>query len=370
MRKIKFSLLLLISTFTLGLASCGTNNNTSDGSSTKPSDPPVEIITYSATVKYTFNNFDISTSTFTIKSDQLSDKSYITSKLSLPSEYVRADDQIYLRDTDYTNNKKTYEVFVKPTYDGYILVKSSDSTINNQLVPASILSDNLSSTVKTTTTFSGQPATYSLSNITEIKFKNSSKIDINFKVSEYNWSSLSSLTKIDVSELKYLKEIPNNFFSYCKNLKTVDVGSDGFKNIIHVGHRFLAGCSLSSCNFDFSNVTKIGNNFMFCALRDLTGTAIIRFRDLDPTTGASVLYQSRMQTNTKIELYLNNIIPTSNWFHRDDSIGYSDYPSFIETGLLNWVIVGTVLIHSNYVSQVQTVVEHLNNNGASITVVS
>ena len=362
-------LMLLILSLCFFIVGCNNSNqNTNQSSTSTPPSKPASIH-YTATVTYVFNDFNISTSTFSITSEQLSDKPYITSQLKLPSEYVRADDEIYLTKTDSTSNKKYYKVNVKPKYDGYIIVRSSDITIDNKLVPASILSDNLSAAVKTVTTYDGELATYSLSNITEIKFKNSSKINANFKTSEYNWSSLINLTKIDVSELVYLKEIPTNFFAFCKNLHTVETGTAGFKNVIHIGSKFLMGTDLKQCEFDFSNVTTIGDNFLHSALRNLSGNAKIVFRDLDPTSGDSVLYQNEMAAGTYIDLYLNKIIPTNNWFHKNNSINYSTTPNFIQTTIWAYTIQGKVIIHSAYKPQVETVVSSLNSNGGTITVV-
>lgn len=103
-------LMLLILSLCFFIVGCNNSNqNTNQSSTSTPHSKPASIH-YTATVTYVFNDFNISTSTFSITSEQLSDKPYITSQLKLPSEYVRVDDEIYLTKTDSTSNKKYYRL--------------------------------------------------------------------------------------------------------------------------------------------------------------------------------------------------------------------------------------------------------------------
>ena len=78
-------LMLLILSLCFFIVGCNNSNQYTNQSSTPTPPSKPASIHYTATVTYVFNDFNISTSTFSITSEQLSDKPYITTQLKLPS---------------------------------------------------------------------------------------------------------------------------------------------------------------------------------------------------------------------------------------------------------------------------------------------
>lgn len=141
-----------------------------------------------------------------------------------------------------------------PNIDGkylsYELIDNSYKVNDNQII--SMIPYGESSAVE-----------FFLDEITGIEFCNSLYIYSDFL---YKTSKLSNLETVNISNMKYLTEIPNRFFYGCKNLKTI-IGHD-LKQLTSIGDSFLQNTNIVTFDLDLTNVTKIGKSF----LRDsLTG---------------------------------------------------------------------------------------------------
>ena len=141
-----------------------------------------------------------------------------------------------------------------PNIDGkylsYELIDNSYKVNDNQII--SMIPYGESSAVE-----------FFLDEITGIEFCNSLYIYSDFL---YKTSKLSNLETVNISNMKYLTEIPNGFFYGCKNLKTI-IGHD-LKQLTSIGDSFLQNTNIVTFDLDLTNVTKIGKSF----LRDsLTG---------------------------------------------------------------------------------------------------
>lgn len=141
-----------------------------------------------------------------------------------------------------------------PNIDGkylsYELIDNSYKVNDNQII--SMIPYGESSAVE-----------FFLDEITGIEFCNSLYIYSDFL---YKTSKLSNLETVNISNMKYLTEIPNGFFYSCKNLKTI-IGHD-LKQLTSIGDSFLQNTNIVTFDLDLTNVTKIGKSF----LRDsLTG---------------------------------------------------------------------------------------------------
>ncbi len=141
-----------------------------------------------------------------------------------------------------------------PNIDGkylsYELIDNSYKVNDNQII--SMIPYGESSAVE-----------FFLDEITGIESCNSLYIYSDFL---YKTSKLSNLETVNISNMKYLTEIPNGFFYGCKNLKTI-IGHD-LKQLTSIGDSFLQNTNIVTFDLDLTNVTKIGKSF----LRDsLTG---------------------------------------------------------------------------------------------------
>lgn len=347
------------------------SKTTSTNSSTKTQS---EDITYTATCHYTMNDYEVSSNTFTIKRSELTEEN-LKKKLSIPDEYelLKTDlNNCLTSEFDEINKTINYYISLKGQYEGYIYINSTDASANKKLVPISILyvrpNEN---TYKTVTDYYGNPVTYKASNITKIKIKNCRTMSFMFTISDYSYSYFSSLSELDVSELKYVKDVPDNFFAYCENLHKV-IWGEGFKYTNRIGSSFFAGTSLSSCKLDLSYVTSIGHSFLYNSLTDLDEDASITFYALTKSADCA-LYQYKMNSNTKVNIYFNKVLPTSQnsyWFLSDGTSGYSHIPQFIAQNSLSWKYrtQGTYRFYSNYPEQLQPFATDIAREGANITV--
>ena len=358
------------------LASCGSpsstpsnseNNSTNNNSTIKE---PVDV-TYSATCHYVFCDVELSSNTFSIKKSQLTQEN-LEKELVLPSEYVLANSNLnncLKSEFDYKNNKIDYTVTVKPQYEGYMEIKSSDASANNKIVPVSVLTNFGKDMVSTTTDFYGSPVTYQPSHITEIKFKNCKNLSFGFYVDDFNYSKFSSLTKLDVSELEFVEKVPKNFFAYCENLHDV-VWGNAFKYTKRIGSAFFEGTQLNTCNLNLANVTEIGNTFLFNSLTNLSSNAVVKFNEVKSFSDC-MLYQHTMKAGTKVSVYFGKSLPNSCSFKSIGSDGYTYYPANM-TGLkpTTWTYrtQGTFDFYSDYPDQIQTYATDYAEDGATINV--
>lgn len=381
----KFRKTFLMITASLMLASCASSNGGSnqggnqDGGSQGGGSGGggTQTITYNATVKYMFNGFEVSTSTFSIKDNEINETN-LKNKFHLPSEYDYASTNLNScleSDFNYSAHTVTYSVKMKAVYDGYLVVTSDKDYLNNQILPTDILSVHYQTSAVTANNYSGQPVTFNMTDVKEIKFKNSKEINGVIENSHaYNkdsYTKLTNLTKVDLSEMKWVKSIKNNFLSYLPNLTDVVIG-DAFKNVKTVGANFLSGCPLKTLNVNFESAESVGSDFLFNSFNSITSNATVKFGNLSAgTLYASFAYQKEMPSGKALNLYLGNTIPSTNWFILNGMAETLYVPSFVtnykgenEQNRTN----GVYNIYSNYKSNLDVLFEGWSNEYLTINV--
>ena len=102
---------------------------------------------------------------------------------------------------------------------------------------------------------------YFLYNCPEIKTINMENL-VNIERLGYNFLSGTNITKLDISKLDKLTEIPMNFANDCRNLKEIYLPN----SIQKIRDNFLEKSSnITTTNFDkLSNIIELGKNIMFC----------------------------------------------------------------------------------------------------------
>ena len=349
------------------LASCGTNETgnkpSSGGTGTGGGTSQTEDTDNKAwSLKFTmkYNGFVVKEDTKSCKfKDAKSDQSVIASKyVNLPANFVI--DSMKFDDRDFATSTDYWTVTLKGKYEGYMQVRSNDAGMDNQIVPTSILSQHNIISVLTTKNYAGDPVSFSFKNITEIKFFNSkSAVGSTFSSTGYSYETstqLYNLTKIDISELEYVKDIPSNYFAYCKNLKTVVTSANTFKNVSSISSNFFAGTSLSTFNFNFPNVSTVGTCFLFNTAVELTSNATVKFSKLSDSFHACFCYNKTMPEGKALNVYLGNTIPAAEWFSRNGQ-ETTYLPSYLNQESFNWPYkaCGTYNIYTKYKSNLDTI---------------
>ena len=170
-----------------------------------------------------------------------------------------------------------------------------------------------------------QPIEFFLDEITGIEFCNSLYIYSDFL---YKTSKLSNLETVNISNMKYLTEIPDGFFYGCKNLKTI-IGHN-LKQLTSIGDRFLQNTDIVTFDLDLTNVTKIGKSFLRDALtgadyREITidmpslqsigGTKSGQIIDYEGEVNfLYFLYQSKRNDNCIVNLKMYDFLLTNTMF--------------------------------------------------------
>lgn len=378
-----FKKAVLLCALCLMLASCTSSNNgggnqggggSNSGGNQGGNEQP---ITYNASVKYMFNGFEVSTSSFSIKGDDINETN-LKNKFQIPNEYDYASTRLndcLESDFNYSAHTVTYTLKLKAVYDGYVILKSDKDYLDNQILPADILSVHYQTSAVTVNNYAGQPVTFNMTDIKEIKFKNSKEISGVIENSHaYNkdsYTKLTNLTKVDLSEMQWVKSIKNNFLSYLPNLTDVLIGN-AFKNVKTVGANFLSGCPLKTLNVDFASAESVGSDFLFNSFNSITSNATVKFGKLSAgTLYASFAYQKEMPAGKALNLYLGDTIPSTNWFILNGMAETLYVPSFVtnykgenEQNRTN----GTYNFYSNYKSNLDILFDGWSNQYLTINV--
>lgn len=221
-------------------------------------------------------------------------------------------------------------------YLSYELIDYSYTASENQIISMTPYGEN-------------QPIEFFLDEINGIEFCNSLYIYGDFLLKS---SQMINLTSVDISNMKYLAEIPNGFFYGCKNLTTVTGHELDYLN--KIGDNFLQNTNLINFDIDLSNVTYIGRCFMRDALigeesREIT----IDLPSLQSIYGATsgdisdyegeydhvyFLYQSKKNLNAVVNIKTYDFLLTDNMFKAlhfvfDDETQKPQYYSFVNLNI-------------------------------------
>ena len=243
----------------------------------------------------------------------------------VPSEYIIINDSLewtIIGDQDITVDLMSeYEGYLKiastnPNIDGkylsYELIDYSYKVNDNQII--SMVPYGESSAVE-----------FFLDEITGIEFCNSLYIYSDFL---YKTSKLSNLETVNISNMKYLTEIPDGFFYGCKNLKTI-IGHN-LKQLASIGDSFLQNTNIVTFDLDLTNVTKIGKSFLRDALigadyREIT-IDMPSLQSIGETKSGQIihyegevnflyfLYQSKRNDNCIVNLKMYDFLLTNTMF--------------------------------------------------------
>ena len=274
-----------------------------------------------------------------------------------------------------TNYKWTYSninanIYVESEHTGYVLVKSSiNSNIDGKyLLLTSVLTQ--SSDIRTTKP-QGEENTiaYYASDIEYIKFSNELSLPTTGLSGyiRYYGDYLTNLKEIDLSELKFIKEIPAGFMSGCKKLTKVVGGELPYLKTI--GDNFLSNTNITIFDLDLSNVTTIGSNFMYHALEgdesrtitiDLSsltkiknwGSAGITQIQKGQSVIPSFLCQRSMGANSKLTLKIGDYLLTDAYFYDAHKVG----EELVYYGQYN------LELYTNNKNTQQTLLTQLNGN--------
>ena len=269
---------------------------------------------------------------------------------------------------NYSNISKI--IYVKSEHSGYVLVKSStNSSINNKYLSISSVFKQSSDIQTSKPQGETTDVSYYLSDIEYIKFSNELSLPqytINGTIAYYG-TYLTNVKEIDLSELKYVEEIPYGFMSGCKKLTKVTGGK--LDSLVTIGNDFLKDTNITTFDLDLSKITKIGTGFMNHAFEgeearnitiDLSSLTKIgnwtsagitniesRFR-LKP----AFLCQKTMNANSKVTLKMGNYLLTDAYFYEYQYVNGND----VYYGSYN------LDLYSNNKTQQQTLLTKLNGN--------
>ena len=243
----------------------------------------------------------------------------------VPCDYIVTNDNLkwaLIGDQDIiVDLMSEHEAYLKitstnPNIDGkylsYELIDNSYKVNDNQII--SMIPYGESSAVE-----------FFLDEITGIEFCNSLYIYSDFL---YKTSKLSNLETVNISNMKYLTEIPNGFFYGCKNLKTI-IGHD-LKQLTSIGDSFLQNTNIVTFDLDLTNVTKIGKSFLrdsltgadsrkitndLTSLHSIGGTKSGQIIDYQSEVDfLYFLYQSKRNDNCVVNLKIYDFLLTDTMF--------------------------------------------------------
>lgn len=227
---------------------------------------------------------------------------------------------------------QTLEVQVLAEMEGYMKVMSdTNQYLNNKYIPVEVITHAYQSSEELSLVPYGDthPVSFYIYDIKSIEFCNSLDFDCKF----LNKTSLfTNLESVDISNMKYLKEIPNCFFDGCKKLTTVTAVNMNY--LTRIGGYFLKDTNIINFNFDLSNVEYIGRNFMHNALCGTTTNTESRTITIDLPSLKQILYynsnnssceggevyyphflfQNRNHDNVKVNLILYDFVVTDFMF--------------------------------------------------------
>lgn len=286
----------------------------------------------------------------------------------VPENYVIANESL---DWNVIGDQ-TVDVDLMSVYEGYLKVSSStNSELNGKLLSYELI--DYSYTVDKNQLISmiplgeNNPVEFFLDEVTGIEFCNSLYIYSDFL---YKTSKLENLSVVDISNMKYLTEIPDGFFYGCKNLKSVK-GED-LNYLSKIGDNFLCNTNIVDFDVDLSNVTEIGRCFMMDALlgtenREIT-IDLPSLISINETKSGQVidygskinhiyfLYQSKKNLNAVVNLKVYNFLLTDEMFKSYDSVFDS------ETQKLQYYSFVNLNVYTNRVSTQERLLSKLPGN--------
>ncbi len=367
MKKLVATLLSLIACVLL-LVGC--NNSTNNETPTIPDTERPTIKVFTVNVRYVYRDTIIHTLTDTKKEGE--SYNYPKYKENIPDKYIENEqkesyfpDDLKKGQIGYDAGILNVEYQVKPKYEQYMRITTTNTNTNGQIIPFAVLGINIGNNPYTVNNFNNEPVTFRLSEITEIKlfntysFYNNRIIDFgngitnNFSaIIANNNAALKNLIKVDLTECTFIEELPSNFFSGIPTLKTV-VSNGNTKKLQQVGSNFLADSeNIEFIDFDFSALTRTGNYFLMNSLINYKDEFTI---DLSNIKNSGMLFMYQRVNNTNIptvNLILNNTQWNSDWFVGDkyDTTYYGKYYSSVN---LN--------IYTNYKGNIETALQSYKN---------
>ena len=244
----------------------------------------------------------------------------------VPDGYIIANDNLEWA----VIGDQNIEVDLMGDHEGYLKILSdTNAELNGKYLSYELIdysyAVNKNQIISTTPYGENQPIEFFLDEINGIEFCNSLYIYSKFL---FKSSQLVNLTSVDISNMKYLTEIPDGFFYGCKNLTTV-TGHE-LDYLSKIGDNFLRNTNLINFDVDLSNVTYIGRCFMRDALigeesREITIDLPLLQSIYGATSGeiedyqgeidyVYFLYQSKKNSNAVVNIKTYDFLLTNNMF--------------------------------------------------------
>lgn len=362
----------LVATF-LSLIACvlllvGCNNTTNSGTPTIPDEPTVK--TFTVNVQYVYRDTIIHTLTDTKKEGET--YNYAKYKENIPDTYIENEQKESYFPDDLKKGQMGYdagilyvEYQVKPKYEQYMQITTTNANTNGQIIPFAVLGINIGNNPYTVNNFDNEPVTFRLSEITEIKLFNTysfynnrivnfgNGITNNFgMIVANNNAAFINLVKVDLTECTFLEELPSNFFSGIPTLKTV-ISNGNTKKLQQVGSNFLADSeNIEFIDLDFSALTRTGNYFLMNSLINYKNTLIINISKIE-NSGLLFMYQRVNENNVPtINLILENKQWNNDWF-----VGVKNDSSFIG----RYYSSVNLNVYTNYKGNFETALQDFEN---------
>lgn len=368
MKKLLAAMLSLVACLLL-LVGC--NNTTNNDTPTVP-DSEQTVKTYTVNVQYVYRDTVIHTLTDTKKEGEK--HNYTKYKENIPATYIENKDKDSYFPDDYPKGTFGYEAGVlsctyqvKPKYEQYMQITTTNSNTNGRIIPFSVLGLNIGNNPYTVNDYDKEPVTFRLSEITEIKlfntysFYNNRLVDYgngitnNFgTIIHTNNAALKNLIKIDMSECTFIEELPSNFFSGIPSLKKV-ITNGCTKKLQQVGSNFLADSeNVENIDFDFSALTRAGNYFLMNTLVNCKTETTVNLSSIE-NSGWLFMYQRSESNIPTINIILGNTQWQNHWLvgmPNDPEYGgkyyyssadlkiYTNYKENIENSLQGFIEAG------------------------------
>lgn len=286
------------------------------------------------------------------------------------SKYVYSNSSSNFTDYKWDYSNINASIYVKAEHSGYVLVKSSiNPNIDGKYLLLSSVFEHSNDIKVTKPEGEENSVSYYLSDIEYIKFSNETELPFfggGHRLSYYG-DYLTNLKEVDLSELKFITEIPGDFLCNCKNLTKVTGGK--LKNLKTIGDYFLSYTNITTFDLDLSSVTKVGSYFMYHALEgdeartiSIDLSSVIRIKNWDSagitqiqngqTVTPSLLCQRTMGANSKLTLKMGDYLLTDAYFYDAHKVGEE------------WVYYGqyNLELYSNNKNTQQTLLTQLNGN--------
>lgn len=365
MKKLVTTFLLLIACVLL-LVGC--NNMTNSSTPTIPDVPTAK--TFTVNVRYVYRDIIIDTLTDTKKEGET--YNYAKYKENIPDKYIENEQKESYFPDDYKKGQIGYEAGiltveyqVKPKYEQYMQITTTNANTNGQIIPFAVLGYNIGNTAFTTNNYDGEPVTFRLSEITGIKLFNTYSF-VNNRLGENgkgilnnfytiiadNNAALKNLTKVDLTECTFIEELPSNFFSGIQTLKMV-VSNGSTKKLQQVGSNFLADSeNIEFIDLDFSSLTRAGSYFLTNALINYKSPLTVNLSNIE-NSGLLFMYQRANDANIPtINLILSNKQWNDTWF-----VGIKNDSSFIG----RYYSSINLNVYTNYKGNIETALQEFEN---------